>query len=137
MIVIVCVDNNGGMLFNMRRQSQDRVVRQQILRHVGKAKLWLNTYSCGQFTDWQPQQLEIDEKFLQHAGADDYCFVENIDLLPYEQQIKKVILYKWNRDYPADLFFNLPLRKPQWRLLSQHDFAGYSHARITEEVYGR
>jgi len=31
MIAVVCVDDRGGMLFNRRRQSQDRVLRGDLL----------------------------------------------------------------------------------------------------------
>ena len=31
MILIVCVDDHNGMMFNHRRQSQDRVLRADIL----------------------------------------------------------------------------------------------------------
>lgn len=32
MRVIVCVDDNGGMLFNHRRQSRDRVLCERVLQ---------------------------------------------------------------------------------------------------------
>ena len=35
MIVIACLDDNGGMMFNHRRQSQDRVLRAHIAALVG------------------------------------------------------------------------------------------------------
>ena len=31
MIVIACLDNDGGMMFNQRRQSQDRYLRDRIV----------------------------------------------------------------------------------------------------------
>ena len=50
MILIVCIDDNKGMMFNHRRQSQDRVLRRHILDMVGNGKLWMNEYSgkCSQ-----------------------------------------------------------------------------------------
>ena len=46
MIVIACLDDNGGMMFNHRRQSQDRVLRAHIAALVGGAMLWMNHYSA-------------------------------------------------------------------------------------------
>ena len=34
MILITCVDDAGGLLFNNRRQSQDRILRKEILAQV-------------------------------------------------------------------------------------------------------
>lgn len=45
MIIIVCADNNNGMMFNNRRQSQDRTLRDHILQLIGTSKLWMNEYS--------------------------------------------------------------------------------------------
>ena len=38
MKIIVCVDNQNGMMFNHRRQSQDRVLRKRILELTGGKK---------------------------------------------------------------------------------------------------
>lgn len=46
-----------------------------------------------------------------------------------------LIVYRWNRTYPADLFLTLPLE--QWTLVRQEEFAGSSHQNITKEVYTR
>ena len=45
MILIVCVDDHNGMMFNHRRQSQDRILRADILELTGGKKLWMNAYS--------------------------------------------------------------------------------------------
>lgn len=49
MIVILCVDYNGGTMFNHRRQSQDRLLRDRILRLTAGTRLWMNHYSAKQF----------------------------------------------------------------------------------------
>lgn len=36
MTVIICVDNNGGILFNGKRQSKDRIFRKYLLDIVEK-----------------------------------------------------------------------------------------------------
>ena len=45
MIVICVIDDHGGMLFNHRRQSQDRILRARILQRTKGKKLWMNAYS--------------------------------------------------------------------------------------------
>ena len=113
MKIIVCVDNQNGMMFNHRRQSQDRVLRKRILELTGGKKLWMNAYSQKQFLQvngnmskeqeqsgqlGQSGQIQADEAFLEKAGPREYCFVEDKDVVPDESRIEDVILCHWNRD---------------------------------------
>ena len=133
MIIITCVDNRMGMLFNHRRQSQDRILREHILKQTGNAKLLMNSYSANQFDETAP--IHIDENFLSNAAPVDICFVENCAIAPFESLITRIVLYKWNRNYPADRYFDIPLAEHGWQLISTNDFKGSSHEKITEEVY--
>lgn len=132
MILIACVDDKMGMLFNRRRQSMDSVLRSRILNICAGKKLWMNAYSRKQF-DAAGQGITVDEDFITKADSGDYCFAENISLNKYEKDLEKIILYKWNRVYPADLYFDIDLNN--WRLEQSTDFAGSSHDKITEEIY--
>lgn len=136
MIVIACLDDNGGMMFNQRRQSQDRYLRDRIVEMTGERSLWMNHYSAGQFDTGIPH-LNIDEGFLQEAVDGDFCFVENVPVAPYERWIEKVIIFRWNRTYPADQSFDLSLTPDHWRKVETSEFAGHSHELITMEVYTR
>lgn len=133
MIVILCIDDKNGMMFNRRRQSQDRVLREQVLRDTGKKSIWMNAYSAKQFADVNPSRLTVYEDFLEKAGEGEYCFVENLDLQSYHDRIEKVILYKWNRVYPADFWFQMDLSG--WNLEETEEFVGSSHEKITKETY--
>ena len=42
MIAIVCIDDNGGMMFNNRRQSRDVILLEKIIEITKGSKLWLN-----------------------------------------------------------------------------------------------
>ena len=57
MIRIVCVDDHNGMMFNHRRQSQDRVLRADILELTGGKKLWMNAYSRKQFAESDAEKI--------------------------------------------------------------------------------
>ena len=137
MIVIACLDDNGGMMFNHRRQSQDSVLRAHIAELVGDARLWMNHYSAQQFDTESIQHLNVDDAFLQEAVQGDYCFVEDTALKPYERWIEKIIVFRWNRVYPADQSFDIDLCGGKWKLSESDEFAGHSHERITMEVYLR
>lgn len=133
MNLIVCLDDNGGMMFNHRRQSRDRVLNQQILEWTQNTKLWMNAYSAKLFADAQAPQVCVDEAFLEKAGAGEYCFLENGSAAAAMQKIEKILVCRWNRVYPTDQKFDLPLQ--EWHMESSWDFAGSSHEKITLEVY--
>ena len=137
MICVVCVDDKMGMLFNHRRQSQDRALRARLLTLCAHSRLWMNAYSLRQFQKELPLEvrLSVDEDFLTKAGIGEVCFVEGLPLLPWLDRIEQVILYRWNRDYPADTYLDLALDAPPWSLAAREDFPGFSHPMLTKEVY--
>lgn len=128
MIVITIIEDRGGMMFNHRRLSQDRVLTEKIKNLVGNHTLWIDAYSATIFPEGH-----VDEDFLQKAGEDDFCFVEDRSLIPYKDRINTLYLFSWNRRYPADLFFDLPLA--EYEMISQENFPGYSHDKITLQKY--
>ena len=132
MIVIVCLDDANGMMFNKLRQSKDRLVNEDIMKLCDKQPLWVNAYTAKLFEE-SNQDLLIDEQFLKKALEGDYCFVENVPLAPYEDKIEKIIIYRWNRKYPADRKFDIDLER--WQPDGVTEFAGYSHEKITRETY--
>ena len=142
MIVLAAVDDNNGLMFNKRRQSQDRVLRDYILNLTRDSRLWMNDYTGKQFhnnnfNNYQDARIEIDNDFMEKVGPGEYCWIENISVKAFENKIEKVILFKWNRKYPGDFFFDLDLLNPIWKLSESEDFPGNSHEKITKEVYIR
>lgn len=133
MHLITCLDDNNGMMFNKRRQSQDCLVREDILNNLQGFKLWMNSYSAGQFKDFLADSISIDDNFMSKASERDYCFAENISLKPYLNDINSLILYYWNRKYPADRYFDIDLS--DWELKNTTEFAGNSHEKITKKIY--
>lgn len=135
MIAIVCVDDNHGMMFNKRRQSQDRVLRQRMLELVGEKKLWMNAYSRKQFSEEDESRIAVVEDGFQNIQPGEYCFLEDQDPAQYRDQLEELIVFHWNRTYPADLHCTLDLS--EWKLTETEEFAGYSHEKITQERYRR
>ena len=93
MIVIVCTEDRGGMLFNNRRVSKDRTVIQKILELSEGKKLWIHPFSEKLFEQEHPENCCVDENFLEKAGEGDICFVENQSLKGMEGQIEKLIVF--------------------------------------------
>lgn len=137
MIIIACVDERNGMMFNRRRQSRDSAVCGDILRECGGKKLYMNTYSGKLFGDVEEKNIRISEDFLKEAEEEDFCFIEDIQIAGFENKIRTVILYQWNRRYPADRYFLLDLSDGSWELQRTEELKGSSHEKITKEVYDR
>ena len=115
MIAIVCLDENNGMFFNERRQSKDRYVIRDIVHMVENNTLYINEYSKELFEN-TPANIQISEDYFNQVSDNEYCFIENqiVDIL----KAKKVVVYRWDKVYPAD--YKLPLR--QYKLVSTLEF---------------
>ena len=135
MNIIICIDDNNGMLFHQRRQSRDIALYKHILQLTDGKRLLMNEYSAKQFLKEQYQNIIVQSDFLDIAQEQDYCFIENTDISEYGNDIQKIILYRWNRVYPADYYFQFPINKDVWKLQKVSDIKGNSHDVITEEVY--
>ena len=122
MKVIVCLDDKNGMLFGNRRQSRDRIVIEDICKMTDV--LSIHTFSEKLFS----------EVTLQLNVKDDF-FVENQPLIGYEDKIEEIVVYGWNRVYPSDKQFDISL--VNWKVVSEEEFAGYSHEKITKRIYRR
>ena len=62
MRLIVCLDEKGGMTFNHRRQSRDRVLIEDLLQTVGEGRLWMAPYSELLFAETK-KKLSMMEDF--------------------------------------------------------------------------
>ncbi len=133
MILIVCLDDRNGMAFGGRRQSRDRELTARIAARVGAARLWTTPYSAPLFEGLE-MPLSVDADCLTKAAAGDFCFVETQEVPP-DLAVEALVVYRWNRHYPGDLYFPADRLLPPLTLVSATDFVGYSHDTITEELY--
>lgn len=134
MIVIVCLEERKGMQFGGRRISRDRVVTEKICTLCTGKPLWIDPVSAGLFEEQSGNvALHAASDFLERAGDGEYCFVENKGLQAVEEKIEKIVVFWWNRHYPSDRKLDLDLS--HWKKVSEEEFAGYSHEKITKEVY--
>ena len=135
MILVICVDDKGGMAFNGRRQSMDRLLRSDLLETAGERPVWVSPYTARQF-DPAPASLRVSEDFLTRVGEGEYCFAEFPPLAPVLDRAEGLVLYRWNRTYPADQHLDFD-PAAMFTLVSAADFPGSSHKTLTKEVYTR
>ncbi len=130
MKVAVCIDKDGGMMLFGRRLSMDRVLREKLLC-LTDGQLFVNDFTADQFDN--KERLFISEDFLDSAGEDDLCFVENVkfDI----NKVKELYIFNWNRRYPSDVTFDYDLSA--FKKTKTEKFEGYSHPKISLEIYTR
>lgn len=134
MTLIVCLDDQLGMMFNHRRQSRDGILIDDLIETVGNARLLAAPYSASLF-EGKPCAPVWTEDPCGVMQPGDFCFVESPKLIPSTVQFSSVIVYRWNQCYPADEFFRTDLRV--LNLISRTYFKGSSHETITKEVWKR
>lgn len=131
MILITCVEKNNGMLFNNRRVSRDRKVVEDIREFVGDSEILITNFSEELFmSDENARTVNVIEK-----RNEQFYFLEDVQPSTIEDKIEKIILYNWNVDYPADMYFDIDLK--EWKLESEYEFEGFSHEKITRKIYIR
>ena len=133
MNIILCIDNKNGVMFNNRRQSRDRILCEKVVSLLGGGRLFLNSYSYTLFEDFDIN-VRVYEDCLKVAQKGDFCFVEGKELTGHIPNIEKLIVFKWNRDYPSDKKLDINLSSG-WVVAETEDFEGSSHEKITMEVY--
>lgn len=125
MILITCIDNSNGIMFNKRRVSKDALLIERLKGITKENKIYVSEYSKPLFDGFDNLVLSIEK-----LTNNDFYFLEDED---YTGNIDKIIIYKWNRDYPADKYFDIDLSS--YELISTQYFQGSSHDLITEEIY--
>ncbi len=131
----ICLDDKQGMLFFGKRQSRDRVLIEDFIRTASGAEVLINSFSKLLFSDYE--NVRICEDPLGEACEDNFCFIENLKLAPYVEDIDTLIVYRWNRSYPTDMKLDININDCGFRLYSSKDFKGSSHDKITKEIYKR
>lgn len=132
MTLIVCLDDNLGMMFNRRRQSRDRVLIAELMDHVGDRRLVVSPYSAPLFPAHDPR-VTVAEDPCAAAQEDDLVFAEDKDPTSDWDKVTEVLLYRWNRTYPADRYFRGDMTG--FLLAETTEFVGSSHDKITKEVW--
>lgn len=123
MTLIVCVDDKMGMAFNKRRQSRDSEVIKDI-SSLGLS-LYMHERSAALFEGVEIKTASSDE-------CDAY-FLEFAAPSTLNTHFERIILYRWNRHYPSDTRFDIPL--DNYRSSEVFEFAGSSHENITRETF--
>lgn len=132
--LIIALEDKGGYLFNGRRLSSDKNLITDILNDFPDKEIFMDEKSIPLF----------EEKYnsVSHLAAlDDLntgcVFFAEFDLPESIIDIvDTIVIYKWNRRYPADKFFDKEILS-DFNLISTYDFPGNSHEKLTKCIYKR
>ena len=127
MTLIFWAGKNGEMMFNRRRCSRDRAVIADILSAYHPSEIYVSAYSSSLFEGARVVENPTD------AGIG-VLFLEDFPLSPALALATKLIVYRFDRVYPADVCLKIP---EGFSLTESREFAGFSHEKITREVYER
>ncbi len=133
MNVIICLDDNNGMLFNNRRQSRDKALLSDAFGNLQGEKLYITSFSEKLMAEYCDKVTLCEDASTLQSGQ--WFFCENVDLTAFADKIEKLVVYKWNRVYPAD--FNCSLDFSLFNLESESDFEGNSHSVITKQIFSK
>ncbi len=131
MNVILCLDDNKGLLFNNRRQSRDESVLEDIFNDLNGEKLTVTSFTEKLFSDYAERTVVDENPFEKDENI--HVFAENLSLQQYMAIIDKITVYNWNRVYPCDFYCDIDFS--QFALLQESEFAGNSHEKITKQVF--
>ena len=137
MLFIFTLDDNNGTKFVNKRQSSDRIVANKILELANGKPIYMKTKSISFFKDSsfpvKESNFSIVDNFY-NLPNDAICFAEEV--VPAEILSKsEIIVYRWNRSYPSLINDRLNLNNYTKEIVDE--FSGYSHEKITVEIYLR
>ncbi|MFT4445069.1 hypothetical protein [Parvimonas sp. G1967] len=132
MKLVVCLDENNGIRFFHKRQSQDELQRKNLFELIGNSKLFVSEYSYDLYKDFEFNFEIIDEKTKIIENS---VFLYEGDFLEkFLSLVDEIIVYFWNRNYPFDEVFEEFL-KDCWKEKEVFEFKGKSHDKITRKIF--
>ena len=132
MEIIICLDDNNGMLFNNRRQSRDSKLLLDIKNSLN------GNLTIFPFSEKLVSSAEIPYEIMSGSASENtVLFVEDRGIKEFLPVTNKITVYRWNRVYPADMSLDIVLSAEGFKSVSVCEFEGSSHEKITKEVYER
>ena len=132
--VAVAVDERLGTFFGGKRQSRDKVLIEDFIATANGRRIVIRPYSISQFKCYDGD-LKVCDLPLNDALDGEICFIEGQDLFPFAEMISELIIYNFNRHYPSDKRLDVVPQEIGLRLFEKVELAGFSHEKITKEIY--
>lgn len=133
MILIFTLDNQNGTNLAGKRQSRDRVVGEKIIELAnGRLHILEKTVSFFKNNDMSNTACTVFSD-LWRLPNDAVFFAEEVVPQELMEQAEKIYVFRWNRQYPSMAKDRVTLETFNKAIVEE--FPGYSHEKITLEVY--
>lgn len=133
--IYLCLDDRNGMLFNHRRQSRDAAVLEDIRAGI-PGVLTIDPFSENLIREAEIPYVLAPEN-LDSLPEDAHFFAEDRQADEIAQLASVIVIYRWNRHYPADTHWDIDPAAFGFSLQDTREFVGTSHEKITREVYAK
>jgi hypothetical protein len=128
MTIILCLDDKNGISFNNRRQSRDKILIENVIKHDN---IYIRDYYTNLFSKYEVNVIDN----ISALPADAVYFHEITDPADMIDQFDTIIIYRWNRHYPSNVQFDFKM--DLYKKIFEEDFIGSSHDKITKEIWIR
>ena len=120
------------MMFNDRRQSQDRGLREYVAEMTKGEKVYMNAYTEKLYEEINDPVVFVN--FLHKSRKRNLCIVENLPIKTTNMwnQIEEIVIFRWNKVYPSDQVLDVDLE--EWKLAEEEQIEGSTHE-ITKQIY--
>ena len=132
MRIAFCIEKTGGLSLFGKRLSRDSEMQKKLLSLKYNGELLMSPQSAVLF---ESDLVKSDDNYLTCAASNDLVFIET-DEIPIDKA-DEILLFHWNRRYPADRYFDVSRLTNCFDKISTEHFVGSSHDKITLEIYYR
>ena len=133
MVLIFTLDDDNGTQLAGKRQSRDRVVGDKIIALAGESLHILHSStSFFKNNDMTNVSCTICSD-MWSIPKDAVFFVEEVVPTEIMEAAEKIYVFRWNRRYPSMVKDRVNLDGYTKSIIEE--FPGYSHEKITLEVY--
>ena len=133
--VILCLCDRGGMTFNKRRQSRDRLLIEELCKNT-EGYIYIDEYSLPLFEGYE-DRVKIVSNLPGDVPEGGIMFVERVSPDGFLEDVSRLVIYRWGRKYPFDKSFATIPEEVGFCKVLEYEFVGSSHEKITKGVFER
>ncbi len=133
--VILCLCDRGGMTFNKRRQSRDRLLIDDLCKNTD-GYIYIEEYSLPLFEGYE-DRVKVISNLPTDVPEGEIMFTERVSPDGFLEDVSRLIIYRWGRKYPFDTSFIAVPEAVGFSKVLEYEFVGKAHEKITKGVFER